>query len=401
MGGTPGKQNSVFDTKVVMPKISALQIPDDHTIELSFTQKMDTNQLVSPDFFTVSPDMGQIEKSEVSADHRRVSQMFGEAFDTATIYTLTVSGNLQNCMGKSMAGDTSVRFGLPQRVESGDVVINEVLFYPLTGGVDYVELYNRSHKTIDLSSLLLGSVKKSPPNPPDSLFYNLTFDQVLLLPDDYVLLTSSPEKVKAQYATKNPHAFLRVVPFPAFNKNEGSVLLFRQIWKIDAFDYSEKMQYPLLNYTQGVALERVSANGETNDPNNWHSAAESVGFGTPGYRNSQSVSVSPDSIRGEIDVDPEIFSPDNDGYQDILHIKYKFETSGNTMTITIFDASGQLIRRLVNNEYVGTNGVILWDGLKDDGTKALVGIYVLYIKVFDQNGKVMRFKKIAVLASKL
>ncbi len=401
VGGTPGEQNSVFDTQIILPEVSAMQVPDDHTIELSFTQKMDSNLLVNPDFYTVSPDAGQIEKAEVSTDHKRVRQMFGEAFDTATIYTLTISGNIQNCMGDAMSSDTSVRFGLPQPVGSSDVVINEILFYPLTGGVDYVELYNRSHKTIDLSSLILGTVKRSPPNPPDSLFYDLTFDQTLLLPRYYVVLTSSPEKVKAQYATKNAHVFMRVTPFPALNKDKGSVLLFRQLQKIDAFDYSEKMQYPLLNYTQGVALERVNADGKTKDPNNWHSAAESAGFGTPGYRNSQSVSANPDSISGTIDIDPEIFSPDNDGYQDVLHIKYKFEKSGNTMTINIFSTSGQLVRRLVNNEYVGTNGVVSWDGLKDDGTKALVGIYVLYIRVFDQGGKVMQLKRTAVLATKL
>ncbi len=401
VGGTPGEQNSVFDTQIILPEVSALQVPDDHTTELAFTQRMDSSSLVNQSFYSFSPDVGQIEKTEVSDDHKRIKLAFGKTLDTATIYSLTVSGNLKNCMGNTMAGDTTVLFGLPQRAENHDVVINEVLFYPLAGGVDYVELYNRSHKTIDLSSLILGTVRKSPPNPPDSLFYDLSFDQILLLPGDYVLLTSSPEKVKAQYISKNPNAFLKVIPFPVFHKDEGSVLLFRQLHKIDAFDYSEKMQYPLLNYTQGVALERVSADGETNDPSNWHSAAENVGFGTPGYRNSQSASVNPDSINGTIDISPDIFSPDNDGYQDILNIKYKFATSGNTMTINIFNTSGQLVRRLVNNEYVGTNGVVSWDGLKDDGTKALVGIYVLYIKVFDQKGKVMQFKKTAVLAAKL
>jgi hypothetical protein len=401
VGGTPGEKNSVYSTQVILPEISTLQIPDGHTIELSFTQKMDSSGLVNPDFYSVSPNAGQINKTMISSNHKRIMLTFSADFDTATIYTLTVSGNIQNCMGKAMAGDTAVRFGLPQTVNNGDVVINEVLFYPLQGGADYVELYNRSHKTVDLSSLILGTVKKSPPNPPDSLFYDITFDQILLLPGDYVLLTSSPQKVKTQYVTKNPKAFLQVVPFPVLNKDEGSILLYRQLHKIDAFDYSEKMQYPLLNYTQGVALERVSVDGKTSDPNNWHSAAENVGFGTPGYRNSQSVSVNPDSIRGEIDIDPEIFSPDNDGYQDVLHIKYKFETAGNTMTINIFSSSGQLVRRLINNEYVGTDGVVSWNGLKDDGTKALVGIYVLYIKVFDQKGKVMQFKKTAVLAAKL
>ncbi len=401
VGGTPGARNSVYDTQIILPEVSMLQVPDNQTLQLTFTQKMDSTMLTNPDFYSVSPDANQIENTEGSENLTGIRLAFGEPFDTATIYTLTVSGNLQNCTGNTMAGDTSMRFGLPQPVASRDVVINEVLFYPLEGGVDYVELYNRSHKTIDLSSLILGTIRKSPPNPPDSLFYYLTFDQTLFLPGDYLVLTSSPEKVKAQYITKNPHAFLRVIPFPAFNKDEGSVLLFRQLQKTDAFDYSEKMQYPLLSYTQGVALERVSADGKTNDPNNWHSAAESVGFGTPGYRNSQSASENPDSISGTIEIDPEIFSPDNDGYQDVLHIKYKFETAGNTMTINIFNASGQLVRRLINNEYVGTEGVVSWDGLKDDGTKALIGIYVLYIKIFDQSGRVKQFKKTAVLATKL
>ncbi len=400
-GGTPGKQNSVFDTQITRPEISKLQVPDDHSVVLTFTQKMDSASMAHSLFYKILPNAGQVEKMAVSTDNKSVKQVFAEAFDTATIYTLTVLGDIQNCMGTAMAGDTAVRFGLPQKAGKGDVVINEVLFYPLEGGVDYVELYNRSQKTIDLSALILGTVRKSPPNPPDSLFYDLSFSQNLLLPGTYVLLTSSPEKVKAQYTAKNPGAFLRVAPFPAFGKEAGSVLLYRQLHKIDAFDYSEKMQYPLLTYTQGVSLERVSADGQTNDANNWHSAAESAGFGTPGYRNSQSVSVNPDSINGTIDIEPDIFSPDNDGYQDVLHVKYKFETSGNTLTINIFNISGQLIRRLVNNEYTGTDGVVSWDGLKDDGTKAPVGIYVLYIEVFDQQGKVMQWKKTAVLATKL
>ena len=401
VGGTPGKQNSVYNTMINLPGISTLHVLNDHALELSFSQKMDSNLLVNTEFYTVSPGVGQIKNISVSSDHKHIVQEMDGVFDTATIYELTVSGSIQNCMGTTMGHDTTLRFGLPQSVKNRDVVINEVLFYPLTEGVDYVELYNRSQKTIDLSSLILGTVKNSPPNPPDTLFYPLTFTQTLLFPGDFMVLTSSPGKVKAQYATKNPKAFLRMMPFPAYNKDAGSVLLFSKLHKIDAFDYTEKMQYPLLRYTQGVALERISVNGKTNNPDNWHSAAESAGFGTPGYRNSQSVSVNPDSIRGEIDIDPEIFSPDNDGYQDILHIKYKFKTSGNTMTINIFSTSGQLVRKLVNNAYVGTDGVVLWNGLKDDGTKALVGIYVFYIRVFDQNGKVMQFKKTAVLAAKL
>ncbi len=399
-GGTPGKQNSVYSTEVFYPQLLNLQVPDAHSVKLAFSQKMDSLSLINPSFYEVFPGNFTLSGTTVPAGDTGVTLRFSPDFDTAAVYHLTVARKITNCSGKSLKKDTTVRFGLPQEVSENDVIINEVLFYPLSGGSDYVELYNRSHKIIDLSKLILGTVKTAPPNPPDSLFYDLGFEQKLFFPGDYLVLTASPEKVKAQYQTKNPRAFLRIVPFPKLNKASGSVLLFSVLQKIDAFDYSEKMQYPLLQYTRGVALERVNPDGKTNDRENWHSAAESVGFGTPGYKNSQAISVNPDTLPGEVWVEPEIFSPDNDGYQDLLPVYYKFETAGNTISIKIYDASGHSVRQLVNNRYVGSHGEFTWDGLQDDGSRAPAGIYVLCIQVFDEQGHVKNFKKTAVLATR-
>ncbi len=400
-GGTPGKKNSVFDTLLLRPRIAALQVSSPVSLKLFFSQTMDSSSVASKENYTVSPGNLQVVSARVERGTRSVWLQLSASMDSTTVYRLTVSGDMKNCSGTVFRSDTSLRFGMPQTASQEDVVINEVLFYPLEGGADYVELYNRSPKIIDLSTLLLGTVKKHPPNPPDSLFYDLTFHQKLFFPGDYLVLTPSPEKVKAQYDTPNPHAFMKINPFPSLNKEEGSILLYRMLHKIDAFDYSETMQYPLLNYTQGVALERVDPNGRTNDANNWHSASSTVRFGTPGYRNSQAVQPVSDSIGGAVSLSPEIFSPDNDGYQDLLHIYYHFDTPGNTLTINIFNASGQLVKHLVNNVYVGSSGLFSWDGLQDDNTKAPVGIYVVYVVVFNEKGVVKRFKKTAVLATKL
>lgn len=399
-GGTPGKQNSVYTPEVFYPELVDIQVPDAHSVKLAFSQQMDSLSLANPSFYEVSPGNFTLSGAAVAAGNTGVTLRFSPDFDTAAVYHLTVAGGITNCSGKSLKNDTTLRFGLPQEASENDVIINEVLFYPLSGGSDYVELYNRSHKIIDLSKLILGTVKTAPPNPPDSLFYNLGFEQKMFFPGDYVVLTASPEKVKAQYHTKNPRAFLRVAPFPKLNKESGSVLLFRGLQKIDAFDYSEKMQYPLLQYTQGVALERVNPDGKTNDWENWHSAAENVGFGTPGYKNSQTISVNPDTLPGEVWIEPEIFSPDNDGYQDLLPVYYKFKTAGNTISIKIYDASGHPVRQLVNNRYVGSHGEFTWNGLQDDGTRAPAGIYILYVQVFDEQGHVKNFKKTAVLATR-
>ena len=98
---------------------------------------------------------------------------------------------------------------------------------------------------------------------------------------------------------------------------------------------------------------------------------------------------------------PEIFSPDNDGYQDVLNIMYTFDEPGYMMTVKIFNACGYPVRKLVNNQYLGTSGMVSWDGIQDDHSKAPVGIYVFYVEVFDLNGNVKKYKKVGVLATKL
>ena len=50
---------------------------------------------------------------------------------------------------------------------------------------------------------------------------------------------------------------------------------------LDAFSYDKDMHFELINDAEGVSLERIDQNAETNNAFNWHSAAETVGWGTP------------------------------------------------------------------------------------------------------------------------
>ena len=396
-GGTPGSVNSVDNKIILHPRIDQFRLISRREIELGFNQQMDrlsvlelSNYKVNPE--TIYPDSVALIGEWPSMVHLH----FLSPLDSCVLYKLTLSKALRNCQGEPLVSDTSILFGLPEKAMVNDIVINEVLFNPLAGGVDYVELYNRSKKIIDLSTLQLGTVKFNQPAANDSLFYKVSAQQQFFLPHSYLLLTSSPGIVKEQYFTEDPDAFLQMSPFPSYPDKEGCVIVQQSGITIDWFHYSADMQYPLLNFQDGVALERVSFTGKTNDRNNWHSAAQSVGFGTPGYRNSQFISDS--TTEGSIQVDPGIFSPDNDGYQDVLPIKYHFKKAGNTVVISIFNSSGQLVRHLENNVYIGTSGLFLWNGLMDNNTKAPPGIYIIFIQVFDMKGRVQKFKKTAVLA---
>lgn len=172
-------------------------------------------------------------------------------------------------------------------------------------------------------------------------------------------------------------------------------------WEIilDEFTYSSELHFALLNTTDGVSLERISYDQPAASPGNWHSAAQNVGFATPAYQNSQFMKA-PES-GDEVLISPEIFSPDNDGYNDQLSIVCNFTEPGYSVTIRIFDSNGRPVRLLVRNEPAGTGNQFMWDGITDEREKAPIGIYIIHVEVFNLGGKVKQFRKTAVLGGKL
>jgi flagellar hook assembly protein FlgD len=142
-------------------------------------------------------------------------------------------------------------------------------------------------------------------------------------------------------------------------------------------------------------LERINYDGPSVQ-SNFHSAATSVGYGTPGYKNSQ-YRLNED-VSGIITVTPNVFSPDNDGTDDFATINYNFPSPGYVANITIFDASGRAVRYLEQNALSGIKGYYRWDGLDDRNRKLPQGIYIIYTEIFNTAGKEKQFKNTVVLA---
>jgi flagellar hook assembly protein FlgD len=98
---------------------------------------------------------------------------------------------------------------------------------------------------------------------------------------------------------------------------------------------------------------------------------------------------------------PKVFSPDNDGFDDIATIQYKIADPGYVANITIFDAAGRPVRNLVRNGTLALSGYWNWDGLDDKGKKLPVGAYILFTEIFNLQGKKDKFKNTVVIARKL
>jgi hypothetical protein len=286
---------------------------------------------------------------------------------------------------------------MPDTLLPGDLLINEVLFAPKTGCVDYLELYNNSNKIIDLKSILIGEGLINSTLISDTV--EVTNEGYIMFPGQYALLTSNPDAVKSCYTTKHPEWFFEMKKLPTMNTSEDVVVLCnRNGGLIDKFEYSDAMHFDLLNDFKGVSLERIDFNRPTLDKTNWNSAAANVSFGTPGYQNSQFMQTKGE---GTFSVVPEIFSPDNDGYNDVLTFNYELNEPGLAGNLSIYNASGQLVRYLVRNENLATKGSYSWNGLTDQNEKAPIGIYVIYFETFNKNGDVQKHKFSCVLAGKL
>lgn len=404
LGGTPGTQNShnTIITDISTLNISNAYLIDTHTLLITFDQSLDSATAANPNFYAIDNNVGNPQNVEVSTySFKRVLLTYAQGFQRGITYTVHVSDNVIGCNGNAIGIVNSAQFSLPDSIEKSDVVINEILFNPRSGGVDYLELYNRSSKTLDASKLIVQEIDII--DEETILEMSNTLEEPFLLsPGAYLVFTSNPTIVKAQYnvGTSIRPPLLLLKNFPNFPDAAGiCVLKTIDGVTIDSLSYSEKWHYALLHDKNGIALERIDYNKPSNDKNNWHSAAGDVGYGTPTYLNSQfhSSGISEDAIS----VEPEVFSPDNDGYKDFTFIKYKFKEPGYQIYIRIFDAVGREIKYLVKAETLSSEGEFMWDGADNNNGKAPVGIYTVFAEVFNLQGKTKRFKKNVVVGAKL
>lgn len=400
-GGTPGRENSVhnFNPDLDAPSLINTYLEGDSVVRVIFNEPYNRDIAGDPGLFVVDHNIGQPDSIFlIPPDFKEIKLFFIHPFHSMQIYSLVVKPPFADCAGNTIAENNYSSFGISGKTDTLGLVINEVLFHPRPAGVEFVELYNRSLKISDLSQMSIAI--RDPLTMELTSVYPLSKTPHLLLPNGYIALTLDPEVLTEQYPVNNPANILKLSRMPNLPASAGTVVLTDKWFEIiDEFTYEEEMHFPLLESTIGVSLERISPEKSSRDPDNWHSAAEDVEFATPGLKNSQYLSGNnlPDPVK----VEPEIFSPDNDGYNDVTRLSYHFDEPGYVADIIVFDANGRIIRKLGKNELLGTEGFFAWDGLDDFGRRADIGIYVFFVRVFNLKGRVHAYKKVVVLAAKL
>lgn len=397
-GGTPGAINSVnaLNEDRLPPALKNAFTKDPSSIVLVFNEPLDSLSAATVAHYSMNGGINFTSAEALPPLFNMVELKTNMPLSADVIYNVTVI-NVTDCKGNPIGSTNKTKVGLASDAAAGDAVINEILFNPRSNAYDYVEIFNKSNKILDISRLYIANRSS---NNTISSISQISINPVYLFPGDYIVTTQDADNLALNYLVLYPGAVFTRSSLPSFPDDEGFVLLLNQHGDVlDEVNYKDDWHFKLLTNVEGVSLERLDPEVESQNPDNWHSAASTAGFGTPGYQNSQMKNLQ--SIPATIEVRPKVFSPDNDGFDDIASVYYRITEPGYVANITIFDAAGRPVKNLVRNGTLSNSGYWNWDGLDDKGLKLPVGIYILYTEIFNLQGKKERFKNTVVLARRM
>lgn len=392
LGGTPGRVNSIRNTlnDNDSPTITGVTMTDSLTLRIHFSKTLNDKILEQEELFQTLPTLDIQHISEVPPKFSSLDVRFKDSPQPNVTYRLIVNGILSDCGGNQYPAYLEAPFGISSQPSYNDLVINEILTNPLDyQNADYLEIYNRSNHIIDLKDVKIGYGGDTLPQKA-VVAVSIGFQ---LHPQEYAVLCKQKEITLQQYICKEEKRLMECDSMPDFAISEGIIhLTNRSLRPIDRLAYTEEMHYDKLLTTKGVSLERLYVNHPTQDENNWRSAAESAGFGTPGYQNSQSGNAESEE---EFAVMPDVFSPYNDGFEDYTEVLCKFTEEENRVSINIFNNRGHPVKQLANNVLCGNEAFFRWEGNDDNGNPSPAGMYIVQIEKWNlRTQKTVRKRKV-------
>lgn len=366
----------------IAPKVKHLKVLDNHSIKITFDEMLEPNTARDrSNYLWLNNSENPLDVAFNEFKPNVVLLHFAAAFEGQEIHELQVK-NLKDLEGNRMILPEELTFYLAEQAEVGDLVINELLFNPFEGGEDFVELYNASSKILGMNGIEISNSKKEN----EAHIISQNFD---LFPEEYLVL-SSDSSALSFYQLPQELSFIKM-DLPSLNNDEGNISLYIQGSLINSFDYDESMHFPLIDDPEGISLERISPSAESNSAQNWQSASALSGGATPGYRNSQHYEL-PIQIDTFFRIKESIVSPDNDGFQDVLVIQYLLPGEGYVGSVQVFDVFGNFVKNIINNQLLGTSGLLTWDGLDAANAMVPLGPYLILCSLFNAEGKIIKQK---------
>ena len=358
LGGTPGKSNSILNELSPLPIELLSYCPkNDSLLNIIFSVPIESLEM----------------NNEYESFYNQVVVTIPK-LDSNSIDSLFIT-NATTCYETRPFEALTLKYGLPLIPDSGDLVINELLFNPDEEGSDFIEIFNVSNKPINISSLYF--CKKNNENELQEPF-EISKYPILLMPNEYSVLCPNKSWLMNTFPkTKN----ITESNIPAMNNDEGKIVLLTHSAKIiDEIHYFENWHHNELIHYENVSLEKLRPT-LINVSSNWSSASSVENYATPGYENSNFTELK--NTTQNFELNHSVFTPDGDGYNDHLILQYNLSDVNWIGKIDVVNHFGETIHNMYSNILFGKKNSINWNGKLTNNTSIKPGIYALLINAYN------------------
>lgn len=275
-----------FDDLSILPDVPDTQAPlllaagavDANTVSLSFNEVLDSASAVNTTLYSLNNGVGQPASASLSADKQTVLLALASSLPTGD-YTVQATG-IKDLAGNAATAQTvAFQFVKIEPAAEFDIIINEIMADPTPGlglpEVEWLELLNRSGKTIELSTLRMQDATGAP----------IALPAFVFAPGTYVVLTAISNAATLQAATTG--TVLGTTISSTILNNEGDILTLTDLngQVIDRVGYTIDWHSNPDKSDGGWSLERVNPDLPCLGSNNWRSCPTLPG-GTPGTQNA-------------------------------------------------------------------------------------------------------------------
>ncbi|HGY55437.1 MAG TPA: hypothetical protein ENK44_07045 [Caldithrix abyssi] len=284
----------------------------------------------------------------------------------------------------SVNNTTSVEIPVVESLET--VSINEIKFLTFDGEPEWIELLNNGERPLTLQDWAIADSRDTCRI--DSLLY--------LYPGQYKIIAA--DSGLARFYPLDDSLIFILKKLPTLNNDKDVVYLLNP-----AGGWVEQAPYNV-DWLEGEewrkpSLERIYYKLDPRSSLNWGPSTDKNGA-TPGRQNS--LFTAPGGQKGSLQIEPNPFSPDGDGFEDHALITVHSATAASRLRADIFDITGRKIRTLQDNVFSGSNAQLVWNGRDDSGTKVRMGIYVVFVQLLDdRSGVLQEMKETVVVAGRL
>ena len=390
-GGTPGRQNQGWNTiqDVEGPQLLSAYVISEWEIKLIFDEALDEFISTDPGIYNITPSRSIATADLLLVDQNEITLLLHEKLEPGIEYKIDING-LADCVGNVSSHISHQPISLPSIPMQGDLIWNEILFNPATGGADYVEIFNRSNKQISLQNLFVVNFSQ------DSNWVPIKSEKIIS-GESFIVFTTNPMVVNQQYSVCKDSLLILKNNLPSLPDDAGRLALGYlnkqgKMIILDSMTYDASWHHPFLSSKEGVSLERIQSSGLSSLRSNWQSATSSCSFGTPGLQNSQHLNPVENPVNEFYSIKDRVITPDGNGHRDFLDVFFQLKNSGYKLQADIYDLSGNL-RRHLYNQILASEEHLLWYGDDDDGNPVQAGNYILSLYLYTPDGNKHHFKE--------